>query len=63
METGLILVVHREQRLSFIHGEVNSLSFEDANVCAHGCLTIVGRGDPDLSAGTMREPLVLLGRV
>jgi len=63
METGLILVVHREQRLCLIHGQVNSLSFEDTNVFAHGCLTIVGRGYPDLTAGTMREPLVLLGRV
>lgn len=48
VEPGLVLVVHRHQRLSLIHRQINRLRLENADIGARRGLPIVRRGHSDL---------------
>lgn len=41
VEPGLVLVVHRHQRLSLVHWQVNCLRLENPNIRTRRCLPIV----------------------
>ena len=53
VEPGLVLVVHRHQRLSLVHRQVNCLRFEYADIGTARGLPIVRRGHSDIPARTM----------
>jgi hypothetical protein len=53
VEPGLVLVVHRHQRLSLVHWQVNCLRLENADIGARRGLPIVRRGHSDLPAGAV----------
>lgn len=63
VEPGLVLVVHRHQRLSLVHWQVNCLRLENPDIGMARGLPIVRRGHPDLSARALRQALTLLGSV
>ncbi len=63
VEPGLVLVVHRHQRLSLVHWQVNCLRLENPDIGTARSLPIVRGGHSDLPARAVLQSLSLLGRV